>query len=753
MKLKFRADAKDIIIFLIFCVVLLYFVAVAVLNLHQFSIDSTFHGINPIKAFSSEFIGATLGFFLLALIMIITNVSSYFFDMDDGIGFIPSKKEKKDGYSRWAKDDEIKKDLFKVSPTDETAEHAGIVLINNGKQMWVDDGEYHNLVIGSTGSGKTTLVVFPMVKVLAKKGESMIITDPKGEIYAKTATMLREKGYKTVVLNFRDPQKGSAWNPLMLPYQLYKEGNRDKALELLDDLSINILYSEKTDDPFWEQTAANYFVGLALSLFEDAREDQININSVNYMSTVGEERFRASTYLKEYFKHKDSSGAAYNNVSSALFAPTETKGSILSVFKSKVKIFSTGEKISEMLSHNDINMKEIGMEKTAVFLVIQDEKKTLHPLVTNFIKQTYETLIDVAQEQEGGKLKYRTNFILDEFANMPPLKDVTTMVTAARSRNMRFTFIIQNFSQLYQVYGKENGETIKGNCGNILYLVSTELSALEEISKLAGEQKPKDAGKDKPKEAPKPLITVSDLQRLSPGEVILLRSRKNPFKTKLKPDFEMKWGEEHELAELPVREPKKFSLFNIKEYVDELNDKKMKELMGSSDAKKDSVSSELGERRPFPGRAQPQPKPKDDVDIDELVKKIDAKIAELEEEEKAETEKQKKIKEEQEKVQRKEMEEKRKEQEALENKVKDKREFDNTKFKPLKEIDNSEKEVVGKPIDSLSEESISKKPKSTKDFSKEKEKNKVEEPVKKEEPEEKDSGITDDQFFDDFFGD
>ena len=65
------------------------------------------------------------------------------------------------------------------------------------------------------------------------------------------------------------------------------------------------------------------------------------------------------------------------------------------------------------------------------------------------------------------------------------------MVTAARSRNIRFTFIIQNFAQLYEVYGKENGETIKGNCGNIIYLISSEIGALEEISKMCGEKKSK----------------------------------------------------------------------------------------------------------------------------------------------------------------------------------------------------------------------------------------------------------------------
>ena len=78
-----------------------------------------------------------------------------------------------------------------------------------------------------------------------------------------------------------------------------------------------------------------------------------------------------------------------------------------------------------MLAYSDFDMKDIGRKKTAVFIIIQDEKKTYHALATIFIKQCYETLIDVAQDNNG-KLPIRTNFILDEFANMPPLRDVTT---------------------------------------------------------------------------------------------------------------------------------------------------------------------------------------------------------------------------------------------------------------------------------------------------------------------------------------
>ncbi len=621
MKLKFRAEPKDFLIFGIFCVFLLYLVAIGELNLIQFLDDGTLWGFNPFPAFSSENLAPTMVFYILALIVVMTSVSSYFFEREKGIGFEAGKKDK-DGYSRWAKDKEMKKVLSKVTPNQETSEVAGIPLINNGKEMWVDNGEYHNLVIGSTGSGKTQITVFPMVKVLAKKGESMVITDPKGEIYEKTSNMLREKGYNIVILNFRNPQRGNAWNPFSLPYSLYKSGNTDKATELVDDLAANILHQEKgSDDPFWENSAGDFFTGLTLALFEDAEEDQINLNSINLMSNIGEQKYAGnSTYLKEYFSTKNPASSAYVNVSGTINTAKDTQAGILSFYRQGIKLFSSRENLSEMLAHNDFDMKDIGRKKTAVFIIIQDEKKTYHSLATIFIKQCYETLIDVAQEN-GGKLPYRTNFILDEFANMPPLKDVTTMVTAARSRAIRFTFIIQNFAQLYEVYGKENGETIKGNCGNIVYLISSELSALEEISKMCGEVK----SKEKDKTASTPLVTVSDLQRLKEGQIIVLRTRMMPFKTKMTYDWQMDWGKKYAVADYPQREKQEIGLFDLKAVVEEQHKKKMDDLFGN-------MTNSMADNN----LAEMPPMPTNSFDVDELVKRIDAKIAELEEEEKRE---------------------------------------------------------------------------------------------------------------------
>ena len=647
--MKFKVESRDLIIFACFCIFLFYLCCIVVLNISTLSVEGHFYGLLPFKALTGRYIGATIVLFVLALIGVFAAVSSYIFDRESGFGFgIGGKKS--DGYSRWAKKSEVKKQLKEVDPKAYTADAAGLVVINDGKTMWVDDGEAHNIIIGATGSGKTQAVVFPMVQSLAKKGESMIITDPKGEIYEQTGEMLRERGYNIILLNFRNPQNGNGWNPMALPYQLYKEGNSDKAIELLDDLALNILYEEKNGnaDPFWEKSAADYFTGLSLGLFEDAEEAQINLNSINLMSSLGEERFGGpnNNYIKEYFNSKDPSRPAYVNASGTVFSAEDTKQGVLSTFKQKVKLFSSRDNLSEMLCNSDFDMKEIGRGKTAVFMIVQDEKKTLHPLATIFIKQCYETLIDVAQES-GGKLPYRTNFILDEFANMPPLKDVTTMVTAARSRLIRFTFIIQNYAQLTQVYGKENAETIKGNC-NIMYLISSELQALEELSKLCGEVK----SKEKDKTASKPLVTVSDLQRLQQYETISLRLRTMPFKTKLVPNYKMDWGKNYPKATYPNREKLKVELFDIREFVKEMKKKKMSEMLGNSEGRESiqpGMTNPMFSSNPFMGNnpftmanpfanSQRPTSPGGDFNVDELVKKIDAKIAELEEEERREKE-------------------------------------------------------------------------------------------------------------------
>lgn len=678
MKLKFRAEKKDVVAFIWACVLLLLIVSICVYNLKDVTNEAevarrTGVSLNPISGLIPPYLGYTIVFWLVSIIILTASVSSHFFEREKGFGFIEGKKE--DGFGRFAKEDEYKKykDVEPVELNAKEATTAGFPLVYDKKKnlVYVDNGEAHSLVIGATGSGKTQMVINPLVNILAKKGESMIISDPKGEIYEKNGEMLRELGYDVIVVNFRDPQNGSCWNPYTLPYKYYKEGNQDKANELLNDMAINIATDEKADDPFWTNSAADYLTGLSLGMFEDAPEDEISISTVNLMMTVGDEKVGSSTYIKEYFKMKDPASPAAINALGTINAPQETKNSIDSVLKQKIKVFAVTQNLAEMLSRSDFDMETIGERKTAVFMIIQDEKTTYHALATIFVKQCYESLIAVAQ-RHGGQLPVRTNFLLDEFANMPKFKDITTMITAARSRQIRMTMIIQNFAQLKQVYGNEDAETIRGNCGNILYLLTGELSALEEISKLCGDKIVK-VGKDK-KEETRPLITVTELQRFKQDEVLVLKHRLPPLRTKFLPFWNTDFGYGKNNADVPPaeiisHEQRKIKLFDIREFVNRKKEEKRKELFSNQPNNSNQFNPYGGGSNPFgmqqnpfgtpPSGSNPFPSPMgqnsfnpgvlnnssssigsndESLNIDDLIKKIDSKIAELEEEEKKDNE-------------------------------------------------------------------------------------------------------------------
>ncbi len=684
--MKFRISSKDLMMFVIYSIFLLFLCSLAVLNLSSLLNEGKLYGINFFAGFFPPYLLPTLLVFFAVLVSIFLSVSSYIFDHEKGtgIGLKIGEKEDEKGYTRFATEKEMKNadDVKKVVISSLDADAAGVPLVNDGKDMWVDDGSFHSLVIGSTGNGKSQCVVEPMIESLGRKGESMIITDPKGELYRDHANFLRSKGYNIITLNFRDPQMGNAWNPLAIPYDLFKQGNEDKAIELLKDVSFNMVNDPKASDPFWGNASMGYFNGLALGLFQDAEEKYININSINYMAAVGEESFAPSNYATAYFDLKGKDSTAYNFAKSTITGPTETRTSVLSVFSEKMEKFTTQKNLSEMLSYSDFDMRSIGQEKTALFIVIHDEKTTYHPLATIFLKQAYEVLVDVAHKSPKGKLPIRTNFILDEFANMPPLKDVTAMVSAARSRNIRFTFIIQGFSQLNDVYGKEQADTIKGNCGNKIFINSSDLADLEEISKLCGEAK----SKEKEKTASRPLLTASDLQKLKKFQVVILRQRMNPFKTKLTPSFQINWGHGDEESKFVERIPREVSIFDFREYVREEKKKKlfgnMNSMSGMPNQNGFGSGTPLGNifeglnkpnnnnpfggfNNPFGSNKQGNPnldktdvldlselqnqmkKPNNNsgmfdggMDIDSLVKKIDAKIAELEKEEQEEKAKQ-----------------------------------------------------------------------------------------------------------------
>ena len=496
------------------------------------------------------------------------------------------KWKKREPESRWALKSEIKDSdaIESISLAEEEYSSAGIPFFIEDSNVYLDNGEAHSLIIGSTGSGKTRRLVLPLINILARKGESVIMTDPKGELYGKTKTLFEKCGYKTISINLREPAHGNAWNPLSIPYEYYKSGNKDKAMELVRDLGLNIFYdkSNTEQDPFWEQSAANYFTGLALALFDDASEDEINLNSIISMSAQGQEKYGATDYLKTYFGKKDKASVSYISAAGTVHAPNETKGSILSTFGQKISIYSSQAELSKMLSYSDFNVKDIGNEKTAVFIIMQDEKSTYHPLVSAFIKQSYEVLIGQAHINDG-ELPIRVNLVLDEFANLPPIADIGNMITAARSRKIRLYLIVQGAKQLAAQYDDNTAEVIRGNCSNWFFLISKELQLLRDISELCGITEGKNGIFDA---IERPLVSISELQRLEVGEIIIRRDREHPFRTKL-PDISeySAWKDDISLCEgsIELKETRQDVVtFDLIKYVKQKQQESLAEMLSQN---------------------------------------------------------------------------------------------------------------------------------------------------------------------------
>jgi type IV secretion system protein VirD4 len=164
-------------------------------------------------------------------------------------------------------------------------------------------------------------------------------------------------------------------------------------------------------------------------------------------------------------------------------------------------------------------MGSIGEEKTAVFLIVPDENTIYHRPVSVFVKQCYTELVLAAQKRPSRTLPRRVNFLLDEFATLPPIGDFPAMITASRSRNIRFNLIIQGMGQLYNKYGRQAG-TISGNCENLVFLHSRETELLNEIITLSGQKNNVES-----------LVSVSMLQTLDKekGEAFIRHKRLHPF--------------------------------------------------------------------------------------------------------------------------------------------------------------------------------------------------------------------------------
>lgn len=406
----------------------------------------------------------------------------------------------------------------------------------------------HALVIGATGSGKTTTFINPMIQLIGATncGSSMIMTDPKGELFDLHSGFLKSRGYNVMVLDLRDTYSSSRWNPLEPIWDAYQEylelgsgivahvdamsdypdlkrmdgeGKEDEpwiewkgrayldAGHCKDDVSVerqkiyDAMYEDLSDlvsglipvqnekDPLWEKGARSIVQATCLAMLEDSADPNLDMTKEKFnlfnVSKALTDNTNNYQNLKDYFEGRGKLSQAYQLSRQVLSAPEATLGSYMSITMDKLSLFND-RGLCSLTSATDIKAEKFAYEPTALFLKIPDEKDTRHALASLFILSTYKALIKVATDLPGQTLPRNVYFIMDEFGNMPKIDKFGQMITVGRSRKIWFSMVVQSFVQLTNVYGKEVADIVIGNCGVKMFIGSNDTDTCKMFSEMCG---------------------------------------------------------------------------------------------------------------------------------------------------------------------------------------------------------------------------------------------------------------------------
>ena len=489
---------------------------------------------------------------------------------------------------------------FTVTTWDGMKEHDDEIVIGAEKTKKgveiISTSQLHALIVGTTGSGKTTGFVDQNIAILGRsKGKpSIIVADPKKELYEKHAKTLESEGYKISVLDLREPYSSARWNPmevLLRRIRLVKElenhlemkdgkyyagdeiflslrDARTRVQELKDEIyenAMDLVYTlcpvQNKDQPTWEEGARNLIFGLVLAFCEDVikgkmEEKQLQLFNIyhNITKYCSEDTTALKTYLLE---GRDEYSKVRGLVNTVLITSDKTLTSYLSEVNSYIQQLSD-DGILSMTSENDIDIVNMDEAPNAVFIIVPDERVTRHRFVTLFVTQMYKELVEKAnlnlrrKQTDTAILKRKAYFVLDEFGNLPKFTNIEGMVTVGRSRGIRYLFVLQSFSQLTAKYGKDIGDIIKTNCNIKIFIGSDDPETRKEFSDLCGQKKVKNFSVNTNAEhsassntgaSNQPLITVGMLERLNgdeKGDAIVSVRGYEPLWTRFTPSYELK---------------------------------------------------------------------------------------------------------------------------------------------------------------------------------------------------------------------
>ncbi|MEG0764024.1 MAG: type IV secretory system conjugative DNA transfer family protein, partial [Oscillospiraceae bacterium] len=421
-----------------------------------------------------------------------------------------------DGSARFATEKE-KNEYFTMC-TDKSANLAGFVVGRDANNYIVDTQDTSTTIIAPPGSGKTKCIFVPSIIYNAKVnvntnggGASIIITDLKGEELRTTGDVLVKSGYRLAVLDFAQPLNSCAYNIL---YNInryidsYKSSKEEKeriiayskaeryAKVLAESIVDNVDGISKNEaGQYFTETAKGLITGMSLLVSEYGAEDErhilsvfrliIELNGLTEESTQETQRSKLSALL-EYVDNE----RIINYVGPAMSADVRSSMNIFSSALGKLVAFIDAE-LEQMLCYHSPELSDISFieNPTAIFIICPDENTTRHFFASLFIRYTMNDLIEQARTTDN-VLKRKVLCFWDEFGNMPPIKNLDILLTAARSRQIRFLLALQSKSQLEKNYTAKMSEIVldAAQCLMFTYVSPTAKDTARMFSDMLGQQ-------------------------------------------------------------------------------------------------------------------------------------------------------------------------------------------------------------------------------------------------------------------------
>lgn len=433
----------------------------------------------------------------------------------------------------WFMCEEDKKRLLKElrinSSEQEFSGEPGIIL-GYEKNGDVDKIRYfkdftHSMIVALTGAGKTRRIVLESICLQIMFGKCIVVSDIKGEIFYYTKDFAKQHRYKTIVLDLNSPEKSNCYNFLQPVLDALEEGkrekesrentykndekdikmmlkNKDKLKEKeyqLNDYSwtgkaqerawdiVSALVGEPKGEPLWTNGEASVLCSAILSLCIEAPEECRNFHNLYmflaYMTQM--DKLLKVKYLDLFLEDLPDTHPAKIVFMQSQVAASKTRDSFYTSALATLRLF-TIPSLAQMSASSEFSIDDIGVkEKTILYLVIPDEKKTYYSLASLFINQLYIAQVESARKN-GGTLPISTIYDLDELGNFPLIPSLPNIATAGRSRGAILNLILQDYEQLKKVY-KEDTETIKSQCGLKILLKSDSIETLKDMSEKIGE--------------------------------------------------------------------------------------------------------------------------------------------------------------------------------------------------------------------------------------------------------------------------